>query len=377
MTTRVAQLTPAGTGAIATLAVVGPRAWAVVRGRFRPAGGKPLPEAPSLHQFWFGTLGDGAGDEVVVAVKQVEPEPRVEVHCHGGRQVVRWLTDQLVKDGCVEARWQELLELAGPFDARAVEPLTRAPTVRTASILLDQYHGAFTRAVVSILATLDRGDVAGATAGLVELHQHGSVGRHHVEPWKVVIAGPPNVGKSSLINALAGYQRSVVSPVAGTTRDIVTTVVALDGWPVELTDTAGLRATADELEAEGVERARRAFADADFVVWVMDATDPNPVRPGPADGSPLLILNKTDLPTACALSEGETPLPVSATTGAGIAELAAAIVRSLVPEPPAPGAAVPFTPWLADQMELAVTAAASGKIDTVRTILSPCLPQTS
>lgn len=94
--TRVAVLTPAGTGAIATVAVTGPRAWDIARRHFRPASGKSLPETPELHRFWFGKLADG--DEVVLAVKAVGPEPAVEVHCHGGRRVVRWVVELFL--GC-------------------------------------------------------------------------------------------------------------------------------------------------------------------------------------------------------------------------------------------------------------------------------------
>lgn len=106
--TRVAVLTPPGTGAIATVAVIGPTAWAVVKGRFRPVGEKLLPDSPALHRTWFGRLGDGPGDEVVLALREIEPEPWVEVHCHGGRQVVRWLVEQFVSAGCEQVRWQEV-----------------------------------------------------------------------------------------------------------------------------------------------------------------------------------------------------------------------------------------------------------------------------
>src|SRR6185369_14624432 len=126
--------------------------------------------------------------------------------------------------------------------------LAHAPTLRTASILLDQLHGAFERGVTRILDLLATNPEA-AREPLRELARYAPIGRHLVEPWKVVVAGAPNVGKSSLVNALAGFQRAVVSDIAGTTRDVVSVPVAFDGWPVELTDTAGLR------EAEGLEAA--------------------------------------------------------------------------------------------------------------------------
>ncbi|VTT97336.1 trna modification gtpase : Small GTP-binding protein domain protein OS=Singulisphaera acidiphila (strain ATCC BAA-1392 / DSM 18658 / VKM B-2454 / MOB10) GN=Sinac_6522 PE=4 SV=1: TrmE_N: MMR_HSR1 [Gemmataceae bacterium] len=349
-------LTPKGVGAIATVEVSGPRAWELARTLFRPAG-KPLPDAPELHRFWFGTLGEGAGDEVVLAVAG---ESTVEVHCHGGRRVVRWVIDQFLAHGCAErepTRSVSVLDL-----------LVRAPTLRTAGILLDQLHGTFDSAVRRILASPD-------LAGLPELARFASVGRHLVTPWKVVIAGPPNVGKSSLVNALAGYQRTVVSDVAGTTRDAVRVQLAFDGWPVELTDTAGLR-DAVGLEAEGIERGRRVLSEADVVVWVMDGTSEKMIWPG--DDIPVAklvaIVNKSDAiqgwgPDANAGDARELML-VSAKTGHGVPKLVAEIVRCLIPDPPPPGAAVPYSPELADRVEAAVAATDRG--EAVR-LLRDCL----
>lgn len=338
--TRVGVLTPPGTGAIATVAVAGPGAWAAVWTLFRPAG-RALPEAPEAGRFWFGKLGDGAADEVVVAVTHADPEPRVEVHCHGGRQVVRWVMERFTSTGCTEVDGWDLSKPADShrweLDDSALEPLSRAPTLRTASILLDQYHGAFAR------VPADR---------LHALAAYARLGRHLTDPWTVAVGGPPNVGKSSLINALAGYQRSAVAPVAGTTRDAVTVAVALDGWPVTLTDTAGLRDTPDALEAAGVELAREATRAADLVVWVLDLASPDPAFP--PTGGCLLVANKADLPHAWNPSTIEDhPILVSAATGAGVPELAAAIARRLVPDPPPPGAAVPFLPELCDVVEAA------------------------
>ena len=91
------------------------------------------------------------------------------------------------------------------------------------------------------------------SAGRVErLRELVPVAEHLDRPWRVVIAGAPNVGKSSLVNALAGFARSLVSPTAGTTRDVVTTRIALDGWPIELCDTAGQRESADAVESAGI-----------------------------------------------------------------------------------------------------------------------------
>ena len=349
--TAVSVLTPPGTGAIATVAVSGPHAWDAARHLFRPAGKPPLPDSPPLHRFWYGTLGDG-GDEVILAVMRVEPEPCVEVHCHGGRRVVRWVVEQFLASGGRESP----VLTANSGLTPAARLVQFAPTLRTASILLDQQHGAFDRAVRGILAKLDAGTDA---PELAELARFAPVGRHLVEPWTVVIAGPPNVGKSSLVNALAGFPRSVVSATAGTTRDVVTVPVAFDGWPVELADTAGLREAAG-LEAEGVERAERFIRGADLVVWVMDATATEPLAASPnaageaASGESLLVVNKTDLPPAWNLDRFPDALRASATTGDGVPGLAAAIARRLVPHAPPPGAAVPYTPRLADRVEAAL-----------------------
>jgi len=334
---RVSVLTPPGTGAIATVQVVGPEAWERVRELF--VGEKPLPEMPELHRFWFGKF---AGDDVILAVKQLQPEPIIEVQCHGGRRIV-----------------QQVIATCGfPMRESARPPVAEAPTLRTASILLDQFHGAFDRAVRSLLDSFD-------PVKLAELAAFAPLGRHLVSPWKVAIAGAPNVGKSSLVNALAGYQRSIVSEIPGTTRDVVTVQLAFDGWPVELADTAGLREAAG-LEADGIRLAEQFLSEADLVLWVLDASVP-PVAY--ASGSPALaILNKCDLP-----AERDAPpdaIRVSARTGEGIAGLAAIIANRLVPVAPLPGAAVPYTPRLADLVERAAKAA---NRDDALQILRECL----
>jgi tRNA modification GTPase len=357
--TVVSLLTAPGTGAIATVQVRGPRAWELIRQLFTPAG-KPLPEAPELNRFWFGTLGS---DEVVLAVTAPDA---IEVHCHGGRRVVRWVIEQFLSHGCVEATRTPLPKGAG------FESLQRAPTLRTASIILDQLNGAFANEVQRILALLET-EPRGAALALQRLAELGNtVGRHLIEPWKVVVAGAPNVGKSSLVNALAGYQRSVVSEVAGTTRDAVSARTALEGWPIELIDTAGLR-DAEGLEAEGIERAETEAAGADLVLWVMDGTAPKLVRPG--DSIPrsalLVVINKSDAMSGWgpdpAARDAWGLLLVSALTGEGVPGVVDEIVRRLLPTPPTPGSAVPFTLQLAELIQAANAALVGGHLgDTAR-----------
>lgn len=339
--TQAACLTPAGTGAIAVLAARGPRALEIAEALFRP---RNVAVSAEPGRFFLGQFGDEASDEVVLSVKQIVPVPCVEIHCHGGVEVVRVLLESLRRRGVEILSWQEWQrhESDEPFQAIAAA-LAEARTARTAAILLDQYHGAFGRAMREIHAALERGDNDVAGRKLEELAEFAELGRHLAQPWRVVVAGPPNVGKSSLVNAVAGYRRSVVSAIPGTTRDAVTTQIAVDGWPVELTDTAGLRDPAEDLEAQGIDLARAAMNGADLCLWVMDGSTA-PVPPAISTKNPRLVVNKIDLPAAWDYRGRMDVLPVSAATGQGVAELCSALAGWLVPRPPAPGSAVPFTP---------------------------------
>jgi tRNA modification GTPase len=365
--TLVARLTPPGQGAIATLGVRGPAAWMAVRALFRTRGGSPLPGAPVAGRFWLGRVGGQIGDEVVMAVKQTAPMPWLELHCHGGREATAYLLDLLRERGLTPCSWREFLTNGedDPLRAAAAVALTEAPTVRTAAILLDQYHGALARALDAITAALERGDVAPALDALTELGGRAALGRHLTTPWRVAVAGAPNVGKSSLVNALAGYARSVVDPTPGTTRDVVTVWIAVEGWPIELADTAGLRDEAGPLEALGMERARTALAEADVCLWVLDASMA-PVWPGEGERAVRLIVNKTDLPPAWDLALAADAVRVSAKSGEGLAELCAALARWLVPEVPPAGAAVSFTPALCDGIGAARRALQAGDADEAR-----------
>jgi tRNA modification GTPase len=339
--TRVAVLTPPGSGAIAVLSIRGPGAWAVLRSQFITARGGRLPDSAPGLGLWFGRFGDAAGDEVIVAAH--DPE-HFELHCHGGRRVVAWLLDLLRSNGSEEATSADELDgqFANPL-AAAILPFAR--TVRTAAILLDQAHGAFDRAVKLV----ETGGLEVEALSMV-LRRNAAVGRYLVDPWTIAIAGAPNAGKSTLVNALAGFDRSIVSPIPGTTRDAVSVSVAFDGWPVELIDTAGLRESADALESEGVERARTAVGRSDLCVWLVDAAGPRPSstgevaeRLGRDPRGVLIVFNKCDMADVPA-EELPEAIRISAATGRGLTDLAAAIVMALVPVPPKPGEPVPFTP---------------------------------
>lgn len=374
--TLAACLTPSGTGAIATLGLRGSAAWSIVRALFRPhsRSGRELPEAPEVGRVWLGRLGVDVADEIVLGVREIHSFPWIEMHCHGGPAVVRLLLEALVGQGARVGSWQEFEQATAdnPLQALAAATLPSAPTARTAAVLLDQYHGAFRTALAAALDAFGRGDSAEASRILITVARHAALGRHLTRPWAVTLAGAPNVGKSSLVNALAGYQRSIVAPTPGTTRDVVTTTGALDGWPVELADTAGLRQEAAALEGQGIERARSAAASADLCLWVLDASA-DPVWPDVPPERVLPVVNKMDLAPTWDLSRAVGAVHVSARTGAGLPELCDAIVRRLVPHAPAPGEAVPFTPELCDGVEEAYTHLTAGRIDDARRVLSGLL----
>ncbi len=342
--TEIQVLTAPGRAAIASLSVTGVAAVDLIGAFFRPANGRPFARQ-ALGRIVYGTWGpEPTGEQVVVA----RLEDAVEVHCHGGRQAIRQLVDDLTQHPqivatVVPAR-PTLPKSAAVIEREAALALAVADTERTALCLLDQLQGALRRAVDEVERDVRGGDLAAATAALQELLTTWPLGARLTQPWRVVLVGPPNVGKSSLINAIMGYQRAIVFDEPGTTRDVLTARTAIDGWPVLLSDTAGLRAAADEVERQGVERTRAQLRTADCVVAVTSAgSERDGIDLVTAERPDALrVVNKIDL-VADRMKVPFGHILTSAATGSGLDELLAAIGRRLVPRPPQFGAAVVFT----------------------------------
>ncbi len=322
------------------------------------AGGLPPPRRASLRAL----RASGTGEELDRALVLWFPAPEsytgedcAELQLHGGHAVLEGVAAALVALGASPAEPGEFTRRAflnGRMDllqAEAVADLVDAESSaqrRQALAQLEGRLGALYRGwsdrVLALLADAeaaidfpDEGvpdpDNTTAIAGLsAELAAH-LADEHRGERLRdgltIVVAGPPNVGKSSLVNALAGRDLAITAPTPGTTRDPLEARIVLGGVPFTLIDTAGLRESNDPVEAEGVRRARARLEGADLVIAVTDATAPVPFALD-ATAPILPLVNKCDLAAPPPGSERTgTALAVSALTGAGLPELSARLER--------------------------------------------------
>jgi tRNA modification GTPase len=366
-TTHVIELTPPGRAAVTVIAVAGPDAVTVVSRLLAPCAVRLADSA--IGEIRIDHWGGEGGEKVVVSRRA---EDRVEIHCHGGAAAVRAVIDPLVAQGCREMSWRRWVGASEDNSIRVAVrlALASAQTEKVAAILLDQFDGRLQAAIEDLLG---------------RLLSYKPVGCHLTSSWGVVLSGLPNVGKSSLLNALAGFQRAIVSPTPGTTRDVVTFKTAIDGWPVQLFDTAGLRDPEDDIEAAGVALAEATRAAADLDVQVHDAREGvhrgEPKRVD-STGKQLSVWNKMDLLSSqarsalrCVADGGQRCFFVSAVTGEGIGELIAGIGQSLVPDAPPAAAAVPFTAEQFAAIESARILAEKRDLPAVRAALQSLLPQ--
>lgn len=355
-------LTPPGRGAIAALRVEGPDTAHLVERLLRSPRGKPLGlgdcTRPRLARF---------GSEPAEPIVAHAPSATcIELFCHGGLAAVARIQQLLTEAGCPSIDWRDSLDNES-LTAEAELALTEARTFRTAAILLDQRQGALRAALEQIAQMLDAAQAEPALAAIGRLRALAPLGLHLTRPFRVAIFGPPNVGKSSLLNALVGYDRALVHATPGTTRDLVVAQTAFDGWPLELIDTAGLRTTDDAIEQAGIALAEAEIAAADLALAVFDASRPE--TEAALDDLPahaLRVGNKCDLLDQPAASARRL---VSARNGANLGSLLASIVARLVPDPPAPGAAVPFTARQVAMLDICAERIGAGRLAEARRTL--------
>ena len=347
--TIAAVATAPGRGGVAVVRVSGPEAWDVAR---KVAGREISPS--DAGRFFFSDFRDSSGKVVDSGLVLVFKAPAsytgenvVELQGHGGSVAPRRVLEACFAAGARLARCGEFTERAflnGKLDlsaAEAVIDLVDARTDRAADeaqfrlrgVLSDRYESLYRDAVecssrMEHLLDVDEGDMPegtmdsyandlqdlkGRISNLLSTAREGKILR---EGALVVLAGRPNAGKSSLMNALLGEDRAIVSDVAGTTRDSIEEGLDVDGWPIRIVDTAGLRATDDAIEAEGVARAEELMAKADIVV-ALDCDIAGAIR----------VHAKCDLDNDAVGDAGA--IRVSAKTGEGIRSLKDAIAARL------------------------------------------------
>ena len=360
--------TPVG-GAIAVVRISGPGAEALLKRVFTGRG------AP--REMAYGRVVDGAGETLDEAMAAFFPAPRsytgedmAELYLHGGQVTVRRVLALL---GCHarSARPGEFTErafLAGKMDlaqAEAVMDLINAGAERSAKSALAQLEGRLSARIADVErelldslsgleAAIDYPEeleddvtsalpevLAAAERELQALAGAGLSGRVLREGARVAIVGRPNAGKSSLLNALAGAERAIVTQFAGTTRDVLEETVSMERVPVTLYDTAGIRAADDPVERIGVERARLAAERADLLLVCFDAaaplTEEDLALLRETEGRPrIAVCNKSDLPALWSAetlaAQGISACTVSAETGEGLAALRHAIAVRVAPE---------------------------------------------
>jgi len=367
--------TPPGEGAIALVRVSGANAIGVAGKIFR---GKEKPSRFASHVQHFGEIFDGAHrliDQVVLSVHRAPSsytgEDLVEISCHGGTLVSAKVLEACLRAGARAARPGEFTERAflnGKMDltqAEAVIDLIRAKTdlaLRSATEQLEGRLGEKIRKIcdelVALLAHIqasidfpeegiapDEGERLRARLDFIReeidsLLATADQGRILREGVRVVIYGATNAGKSSLLNRLLGYDRVIVSDTHGTTRDTIEETVNLDGVPIRLLDTAGLRPSANGIEREGMARTEKSLQLADLRLHIADRNAPKPpyLEERIVDANEIVILNKSDLRENDDWKNFDA-LRISCLTGEGLLELQKQILariteQNLRPESP-------------------------------------------
>ena len=368
MSTIAALSTPRGRGALAVIRLSGPDANAIAR---KMTGVDFEPRHASLTRL-VRPRDNEVLDQVLLtcfpAPHSLTGEDLVEISCHGSPAVVRSIINTTLELGAVLAGPGEFTLRAvsnGKINlaqAEAIRDLIAAQTdaaVKQASRQLNGELsvaiGPFKEKLVEIIVLLESAlefveddlpttrvdeieqQLATIVSGVEKLSRSYNAGRLLQEGVRVTITGRPNVGKSSLFNSLVERERAIVTDIPGTTRDTLTEAIDLEGIPVILTDTAGLRETSDGIETLGIERTRRAMGDSDLVLVVIDGS----TELGPSDqevieqtegARRLVVMNKCDLSNFNASSScivEPQAISVSAKTGEGLATLRTAILSSV------------------------------------------------
>jgi len=356
--------TPIGTGGISTIRISGANALQIA-----DLATRGLASSMKANNIAYAKVFDGIGtviDDGMLAVfhapRSFTGEDTVEFSGHGGMLVTKEVLARFLECGASTAGPGEFTQRAflnGKLDltqAEGVMDLISAQTHLALRAARGQLEGTIGKRTLeardSLLETLAhleawidfpeedidpktgdafRNGVRGVLQTINTLLDTADQGRILREGVRTVIFGEPNVGKSSLLNRLLGYERAIVSDIAGTTRDTIEETINLDGIPLRLTDTAGVRDAGDQIEADGIQRTVRKIEEADLLIEVVDASQPRPERqilPHHHAGR-LLVLNKADLGEHPDWKSDSRAVRISCQTGLGFDALSAAIRECL------------------------------------------------
>ncbi|HEY4414212.1 MAG TPA: tRNA uridine-5-carboxymethylaminomethyl(34) synthesis GTPase MnmE [Verrucomicrobiae bacterium] len=360
--------TPLGEGGLAVVRISGSRALAIAEKSFLPGGKNSLtPTAAPTHTIQYGKIvrSGRVVDEVLLAVlrapRTFTREDTVEISCHGGLLPAKLVLDTLLANGARLAEPGEFTRRAflnGRIDlaqAEAVADLIHARTELALAAANEQLAGKLSQRInqlrddlmlslTHVEAHIDFPDediapdtkdkllqrLENGVAFMDELLRTANEGQILRRGIRAAIIGRPNAGKSSLLNQLLGHDRAIVSPIAGTTRDTIEETANIRGLPVVFIDTAGLREAGDEIEVEGIRRSRASLAKAEFILHVLDASEPltradENYLAEFADKKRIVVRNKTDLPARLELSSASNTVDVSCASGQGMEALKDAI----------------------------------------------------
>ncbi len=355
-------LTGIGRSAIAVIQVSGPDAWCVIRNGVKWARDGEIFIGQVRYGQWLGgNIIDSQPESVVVSMCK---DGAIEVHCHGGTAAIERIIGDL-RDAGAELANDAIDRCEPVLHDEALSMLIQCTTERMAAIAMDQLRGALADWSLRWLERLE--------ASANELHAHerlmnelrteslqvsrwGTMGVRLGVPFRVVLVGAPNVGKSTLMNRMVGWDRSITYDEAGTTRDILHASTVLGGLPIRLTDTAGIRMSNEAIEREGVRRSEQEIHAADVVVTVSDSWSQNEgVQPPESIASALnaiapehwlRVLNKADRLSLDEQEQANNDLALIqtvATTGVGVERLEHAIVDAIAKSLPPAKAAVPVS----------------------------------
>ena len=336
---KAGRLTGVGKSAVAVIGVRGEHAGDAIFKCFTRVTKREIKQGEICFGHWHGHFSEEdkrdsrcepiESESVVVVMKQPD---YFEVHCHGGTAAIDRMMVDLTQAGASRIDVQDdpmmrQITMKSLLESEACEVLSRCRTIRTAAIALAQCRDGLEQWAKQWIAKYEAEDQAEGNRGrlypalqreIESMLAFAPVTTRLNRPFRVVLCGRPNVGKSSLINAIVGYDHSITTPIAGTTRDILHADTAVDGVPIRLSDTAGIHQSDEPIEKEGIRRAIAEAEEADLVLLVRDH-DYDFVSKIKSNAPQIRLWNKVDCLESVEASE--SIVYTSATDGTGIPEL--------------------------------------------------------